>query len=267
MIDTHAHLHLPAFDADRESVIARAFALGLEAIVEINISAEGWPAVRRLAAADPRIRATLGIHPHEAGSGACEALARLAPELSAPEVAAVGEAGLDTVRGRAPLEDQQALCAAHIGLARETGLPLVLHCREAFEPLLRLLDREGQGRVRGVFHCFSGGAAEAREVTARGFYLGLGGSVTYAPERWGEILSSVPADRLLLETDAPFLRPPPERRLRNEPACVYLTAMVVARLLGLETSELERRTDRNARGLFGLAAGPAQAPAPATGEA
>ncbi|MBM3316306.1 MAG: TatD family hydrolase [Candidatus Eisenbacteria bacterium] len=263
MIDTHAHLHLPDFDGDRDRVIARAFALGLDALIEINISAGGWPAVKRLAEADARIHATLGIHPHEAGPEALRALAGLEGELASERVVAVGETGLDAARGRAPREEQVALCAAHIGLAREARLPLVLHCREAFPELLRLLDLEGRGAVRGVFHCFSGGAGEAREIAARGFHMGFGGGVTYAPERWRPVLAAVPAGRLLLETDAPFLRPAPDRRGRNEPAFLFRTAAAIARLLGLSEEETEARADANAADLFGPSVIRRSPPAPA----
>jgi len=257
MIDTHAHVHFDAFAADRAAVLTRAFALGLDALIEVNLDASGWPAVRRLAHADPRIFATLGIHPHAAGAGAVDALHRLARELPDRRVVALGETGLDGAKGYCPLEEQRLLFGAHIRLARETGLPLVIHCREAFAETLALLDREGGGEVRGVFHCFSGGAPEVAAVCARGFAIGLGGSVTRAPETWAAILAAAPRAALLLETDAPFQRPRPAGRGRNEPAFVFVTAQVLAPLLDLSVDALEVLTDRNATRLFRLPHAPA----------
>jgi TatD DNase family protein len=263
MIDSHAHLHFPAFESDRERVITRAFASGIAAIVEINVSAAGWPAARRLAAADPRIHASIGIHPHEAGPGAAGDLARLARELPCERVVAIGETGLDTVRGLASAEDQRALFVAHIGLARETDLPLVIHCRAAFEPLLALLDREGGGGVRGVFHCFSGDLAQAQAVIERGFRIGLVGSLTYDPARWEPVVRALPEGSLMLETDSPYLRPEPQRHARNEPACLWTTATAVARMRGVTVDALEAQTDRVTRELFGIGAHPAAGSAPA----
>ena len=161
------------------------------------------------------------------------------------------------MRGFSSAEDQRELFIAHIGLARETGLPLVIHCRHAFEPLFALLDREGHGRVGGVFHCFSGDLAQAQAVIARGFHIGLVGSLTYDPARSEPVVRALPERSLLLETDAPYLRPDPQRHARNEPACIWTTATAVARMRGVTLETLATQTDRNARELFGLDAGPA----------
>ncbi len=251
MIDTHAHLHLPEYDGDRERVVTRNFAMGITGIVEVCISRDRWPLIDRLVKADRRIHATVGIHPHAASPSALAELRRMEVHCGRDEVVAVGETGLDTYRDYAPLEDQRALFAAQVALARETGLPLVIHCRQAFAEVFAILDREGRGRVRGVFHCFSGGLEEARETHARDFLIGLAGGVTYAPDRWRPILRYLPREALLLETDCPYLRPAPDRRGRNEPAWVFRTAEVVAELLELETDQLVEEADRNAARLFG----------------
>jgi TatD DNase family protein len=253
MIDTHAHLHLPDFASDRWHVLARGFAFGLDAIVEINIRARGWSEVVALADADPRVYATLGIHPHEAGPGAPGDLRTLARRLPHPRVVAIGETGIDRHRRYAAIEDQERLFVAHLDLARETGLPIVIHCREAFDEILRILDREARGPWRGVFHCFSGDLDEARAVTGRGFHVGLGGAVTYDPVRWRPLVRALPRERILLETDAPYLSPAPERRPRNEPALLFETARFIAGLLEIDPDQLERTADANARALFGLA--------------
>ena len=252
MIDTHAHLHLPDFDADRERVLARDFAMGVTGIVEVCIAPQRWPQVERLATADPRVVATAGIHPHEAARATPADLAALEPRLAQPFVVAVGETGIDTYRDYAPLAAQRSLFAAQVALARGSGLPLVVHCRAAFDEVFAILDRAGRAGVRGVFHCFSGGAAEAREVIARGFRIGLGGAVTYAPDRWRPLLREVPLAAVLLETDCPYLKPAPDRGGRCEPAHVLRTAEVVAALMDIPTGELIRSADRNAEELFGV---------------
>ncbi len=252
MIDTHAHLHLPDFDADRERVLARDFALGVTGIVEVCISPERWPLVEELAAADPRVVATAGIHPHAAARASAADLTALEARCAQPHVVAVGETGIDTYRDYAPLEAQRSLFAAQVALARASGLPLVVHCRAAFDEVLAILDREGRGGVRGVFHCFSGGATEARELFARGFHIGLGGAVTYAPDRWRGILREVPLEAVLLETDCPYLKPEPDRKGRCEPAHVLRTAEVVAALMAVAVPRLIAAADANAEALFGV---------------
>lgn len=252
MIDTHAHLHLPDYDADRDQVITRDFAMGITALLEVCISPKRWPLVERLARSDARISATVGIHPHGAARHGVPALRSLERFLALDEVVAVGETGIDTYRDYAPIEDQRALFAAHVALARECKLPLVIHCREAFAELLPVLDREGRGAVKGVFHCFTGSAPEAHEVLSRGFLIGLGGAVTYGPQKWKPILAAIPLDAILLETDCPYLRPAPDRRGRNEPGFLFRTTEVIADLLGIAPGALERQADANARALFGL---------------
>ncbi len=252
MIDTHAHLHMPHFDADRDRVLARDFAMGVTGIVEVCVSPERWALVERLARSDPRIVATVGIHPHEASRATPADLQALEARCAQPFVVAVGETGIDTYRDYAPLPAQEKLFAAQVAMARATGLPLVIHCRAAFAEVFAILDREGRGQVCGVFHCFSGDLAAAREVIARGFRLGLAGTVTYAPARWGPLLRELPLEALLLETDCPYLKPAPDRGGRNEPAWVLRTAEVVASLLGLAADELIRAADRAAEELFAV---------------
>lgn len=251
MIDTHAHLHFKDFTVDRDRVITRDFAIGLSAIVEVNLSRRDWPDLKRLIEADPRIVGTVGIHAHEARRETADDLAALAPFLSHPKVVAIGETGVDTYRDYAPIENQRALFTAHVQLARASGLPLVIHCREAFSDVFAILDAAGGGEVRGVFHCFSGDAEMAAAVIERGFRIGLGGNVTYAPDQWRPLIRALPIDSLLLETDCPFLKPAPERKGRNEPAWVFRTAEAVAWMRGDDLETLIARTDANAIALFG----------------
>jgi TatD DNase family protein len=252
MIDTHAHVHVKHFAGDRERVLNRAFASGITAILEVNIGPRGWPRVRALAEADPRIFATVGIHPHSAREGSLQTLAELEPWLEHPRVRAVGETGLDAYRKWAPFELQEDLFRRHVALARETGLPLVVHCRQAYDPLLRILEEEGRGRVRGILHCFSGGLEEARRLLDMGFALGLGGSITYDAKRWAPLVQALGLEGLVLETDCPYVTPEPYRGRRNEPAFVWETAGTLARYLGVPVEEVEAATDRTARQILRL---------------
>jgi TatD DNase family protein len=256
MIDTHAHLHLPDYAADRDRVLTRTFAIGVGAIVEASIGEESWPLVETLARSDPRIFATLGIHPHEADSDSAPALARLARRARDFRPVAIGETGMDRVRSRTRREDQQLVFRSQIHLARELELPLVIHCRDAFQDLLRVLDDEGGRQVGGVFHCFSGGRDEALEVIERGFAIGLAGGVTYAADRWTHVLHAIPIESILLETDSPFLKPAPNRHGRNELGFIFETTRAVAQILDRPPAEVERIADANAARVFRL---PAQA--------
>jgi TatD DNase family protein len=252
MIDTHAHVHVDAFDSDRPRVLTRAFASGLRAVVEVNIHPDGWPAVARLAESDPRVFATVGIHPNEVGDASPGEMEGLEHALDHPKVRAVGETGLDYYRDRSTPELQQMLFRRHIVLARERNLPLVVHCHNAHADVLRVLCEEGKGSVRGVMHCFSGDLETARKSLDMGFLLGLGGNITYDEERWRPLLREVGLDGLVVETDCPYLTPVPHRGQRNEPVHVWHTAMTLARYLGVTIDEVEKVTDRNAMELFGV---------------
>jgi TatD DNase family protein len=211
---------------------------------------------------DPRISLTVGIHPHDTGRAAPEDLDRLAKNLGHPRVCAVGETGLDYFRDYAPSEAQQEFFRRHVGLARETGLPLVVHARTGpgrppvHGDVFRILEEEGRGRVRGVLHCFSGGLAEARLASALGFCLGIGGAITYHPRRSGPLLAAIAGELgpevFVLETDCPWLPPQPHRGTRNEPAYVPLVAAALAGYLGCAVAEVDRVTDASARALFRL---------------
>lgn len=262
MIDTHSHLHHGAFNDDREAARDRAFAAGLSWILEVNIDAPGWDRAARFAAGDPRIFLTAGIHPHDTGRAAPGDLDRLAAHLGDPKVRAVGETGLDYFRNYAPHDVQRASFRRHVALARESGLPLVVHAREraggpsAHADIFQILEEEGRGRVRGVFHCFSGDLEIARRAAGLGFCLGIGGAITYAPHQSGPLLHSIAQavgpEVFVLETDCPYLSPQPKRGERNEPANVPWIAAALSRAIGLPAEEVEVLTDRSASGLFGF---------------
>jgi TatD DNase family protein len=261
MIDTHAHVHASAFDRDRAQVLERAFAAGLSALLEVNIDAARWPRALELARGDPRVYATVGIHPHDTGAATREQLETLLAQWDDPRVRGIGETGLDDYRDYAPHELQREFFARHVAAARETGLPLVVHARQkpgggAHRDVLRILREEGRGLVRGVFHCFSGDLETAREAVGLGFLLGLGGAITYNPKRTGPLLAEIAREMgpsvFVLETDCPYLTPHPRRNDRNEPANIPIVARALAGYLGLAVEEVARITDQSATELFHL---------------
>jgi TatD DNase family protein len=252
LIDTHAHVHARAFEKDRAAVIDRVWASGGRFLIEVNITAEDWPRVLAMGESDPRIFVTVGIHPHDSGATAAADLDRLLAQAGHPRVRAIGETGLDYFRDYAPHEIQRDFFRRHVAAARETGLPLVVHARAAHEDVLRILEEEGRGRVRGVMHCFSGDEEIARRSGDLGFLLGFGGAVTYNPRTSAPLLRAIGLDRMVLETDCPYLTPHPRRNDRNEPANIPAIAEAIAGYLEIDVAEVERVTDANAIRLFNL---------------
>jgi len=256
MIDTHCHLSHPDFDSDREEVLDHCWRHGVSAVLEVGFSAETSRQAVDLARAHPdRLRASVGLHPHEAGEADEEAWAVIETLSREPEVIAVGETGLDFYRDWAPRDRQLEWFARHIRFSVERDLPLIVHDREAHDEVLETLRREGDGRVRGVFHCFSGDLRVAREAVALGFYLGLGGSITYwSLRKKGRMLADLPLDRILLETDAPWLTPKPDKGARNDPTRMHHVVARLAEATGLSPEEVVARTRANTARLFSHAA-------------
>lgn len=258
LVDTHAHLDMPEFAADLPAVIERARAAGLVHIVSVSV---GLASLRRnlaIAADHPGfVSTTAGVHPHDAaavGDEDWDELARLAAD---PRVVAIGEAGLDYHRDRSPRERQAELFARHVALARELGKPLVVHSRDSFADTLALLERERAGQVGGVMHCFSGNRDDGERALALGLLLSIAGPLTYPRSALPDALRGLPVERLVVETDAPYLAPQSRRGRRNEPAFVVETAAAVAALKGLAPGDVERITTRNACALFRLPCPPA----------
>jgi TatD DNase family protein len=257
VIDTHCHLDSPRFDADRDAVLERAWAAGVERIVVPGVAPEEWEPLLAYARGQPRVRVGLGIHP-QALPGWSEAeddaaLARLDSLLGRGEALAVGECGLDGPSAPgAPMERQLRVLRAHFALARKHKLPLLLHCFHAHPALQALLKEEPLPERGAVLHSYSGGAELAKGYGKLGLYFGFAGPVTFAEARKPlESARAVAPDRLLLETDAPDQAPHPHRGQRSEPG--YLPRMVeaLARALGVSAAELAARTSENARRLFG----------------
>ena len=225
MIDSHCHLTAQAFAEDLPAVLARARAAGVTHMVTIGTSPKDWDAAAALAAAHPDIACACGVHPHEAAGGGWDGLRPL-------RVVAIGEIGLDYHYDFAPRAAQRDAFAAQLQIAHARGLPIIIHEREAAEDVLAILRREGC--PPGVWHCFSGDADLAAEVLALGLHLGFGGMVTFPKGTEGirAAARECPADRLLIETDAPYLAPVPHRGRRNEPAFVADTARFLTELRG-----------------------------------
>jgi TatD DNase family protein len=253
LFDTHAHLHFPEFDADREAMLARARESGVRRMVTIGTDVETSRASIALAAREADVWATVGIHPHDAAEADAAALAEIERLASEPRVMAVGEIGLDYFRDLSPREDQTRVFRAAIGIARRAGKPVVIHCRDAHEDTLAILAEERVAEVRGIMHCFSGDVAIARRCLDLGLLISLAGPVTYPNARaLPEVARFVPGDRLVVETDCPFLPPQGYRGKRNEPAYLSITATRVAELRGETLDALAARTTANACALFGI---------------
>jgi TatD DNase family protein len=251
LADTHAHLDLDDYRDDRAEVIGRARAAGVGLIVNVGFDEATSRASIALAEAHPFIHATVGLHPHHASSLSDDLLATYERLAAHPKVVAVGETGLDHYRDLSPRVDQERAFRAQVRLAKTVGLPLVIHSRDARADVLRILDDEGVPPAGGVMHCFPGDEAYAEEVVARGLHVGVGGPVTYSARgRLAGVAAAVRQDRLVLETDAPWLPPVPHRGERNEPSFVRLVAERVAALRGVSVADLARLTTGTAMRLF-----------------
>lgn len=264
LIDSHCHLDFPEFAPELDAVVARARAAGVAGMVTISTKLSTFAEVRAIAAHYPDIWCSVGVHPHEAAAeeGADDA-ARLEAFAAQPRVVGIGETGLDYYYEHSPRETQQRAFRAHCRAARETGLPLIVHTRDADEDTARILAEEsGGGALRGLLHCFTAGRQLAEKAIDLGFYISLSGIITFkAADRLRETVRTLPLDRLLVETDAPYLAPVPMRGKRNEPAFVVHTAATLASLKGVAPEELAGVTTRNFVRLFDKAAAPAAAAA------
>jgi len=249
LIDTHAHLTDARFGHDLDAVVRRAGDAGVAAILDVGDGAEGSAACIGHARRFRNVFAAVGIHPNSASAG-CD-LGRIAVLARDEAVAALGETGLDYYRRHASREAQERLFRETLALALETGLPVVMHCRDAYGALLGVLRERRYAGVRGVLHCFSGGRGDAEDLVELGYFIAAGGALTY-PKNTGlrETIRAVPLDRLLLETDCPYLPPEGARGRRNEPSGVVRVAEELARLRGLGFGEIARITSDNALRLF-----------------
>jgi TatD DNase family protein len=256
LVDSHCHLDFPDFAAEREAVIARARETGIGTIVTICTRLDEFAAVREIAEAHDNIWCSVGAHPHEAADHAEAAATELAALAAHPRVIGIGETGLDFHYNHSPHDVQERVFRAHIAAVQESRLPLIVHAREADDEIAGILKETRP--AAGVLHCFSSGRGLAEAALELGFYISISGIVTFRnAEDLRAIVRDVPLDRLLVETDAPYLAPVPYRGKRNEPAFVAATAAAVAALKGIEPDALAEATTDNFFRLFRKARRPA----------
>ena len=251
LFDTHAHLHVPEFDADRAEMMARARQAGVTRMLTIGTEIPTSRAAVALAESEPDVWASVGVHPHDAAEADADVLTEIERLAGGPRVVAVGEIGLDFFRNLSPREAQERVFRHCIGLARRVRKPVVVHCRDAHAEVLAILAEERVSEAGGIMHCFSGDVAIARRCLDLGLFISLAGPVTYPNARaLPEVARFVPGDRLVIETDCPFLPPQGYRGKRNEPAYLALTAARVAELRGEPLEDFARRASDNARRLL-----------------
>ncbi|HXV29090.1 MAG TPA: TatD family hydrolase [Sinorhizobium sp.] len=252
LIDTHCHLDFPDFEAERDEIVARALEAGVTQMVTISTRVKRFEAILAIAEKYPNVFCSVGTHPHNADEEldiTTDDLVRLSAH---PKVVAIGEAGFDYFYDNAPREAQAEGLRRHIAAARETGLPLVIHSRSADEDMAAILTEEtGKGAFPFLLHCFSSGPDLARIGVELGGYVSFSGILTFPKSQdVRDIAKTVPRDRMIVETDAPYLAPKPFRGKRNEPAYVAHTADVLAETIGVSRAEIEDITTENAFRIF-----------------
>ncbi len=251
-IDTHAHLDFPEIFPQLDAALSNARLAQVHAIITVGIDADTNLKAVSIAEAHEEVFASVGWHPHDADKAGSDLEDHLREFSRKPKVLALGEAGLDYYRDRSDRAKQREVFARVVRLARELNRPLIVHCREAFDDVLDILKREGQGDVRGVFHCFSGDQKRLDEVLDLDFLVSFTGNITYKNSRLVPVLEAAPVERLMLETDCPFMTPEPHRGKRNEPAHIPLIAAKIAEVKKLSVEDVGRITNFNANKLFGI---------------
>ena len=255
LVDSHCHLDFPELSGDAEGVIARARNAGVGHMLTIGTKITKFGGVLAMAERFANVSCSVGIHPHEAGAEPKMDVEKLMTLANHPKVVAFGETGLDFYYEHSPRAEQEASFRVHIAAAREAGLPVIVHTRDAdAETAAILADEMGKGAFTGVIHCFSSGPELAVKSLELGFYVSFSGIVTFKKaEALREVAKTIPMDRILVETDSPYLAPMPYRGKTNEPAYVTQTAGVVAGLKGVTGEELATRTTENFFRLFSKA--------------
>jgi len=255
LFDTHAHLDYPQFDRDREDVISRAAAAGVRHIITIGSGGglDCQEAAIAIANSHEKIRATVGVHPHDAKLMGDDTAGWLKGLASADKVVAIGEIGLDYAKKHSPADVQLARFREQLALARELDMPVVIHDREAHEDLMRVVKDDGVPKAGGIMHCFPGSVDMALELVDMGFYISFPGVITFKNAKdQPKVAAEVPLERILIETDCPFLAPHPHRGKRNEPAYVKYVAEAIAGIRGTGFDDVARATTDNAFRAFRL---------------
>lgn len=252
LIDTHAHLDFDRFDEDREEVIEAAYQEDIQRIINVGADMESSVNSVELAKEYDFIYAAVGVHPHEAKDFSSEDYLKLKELASSPKVLAIGEIGLDYYYDNSPRQKQQEVFKRQLDLAKELDLPVIIHSRDAKEDTLKILKEEAQG-LKGVLHCYAYDLTTAQEVINLGFYLAFGGVITFNNAKdLREVVKEVALERILIETDAPYLTPAPHRGKRNEPKYVQEVAKKVAEIKGVSLEEVAEITTKNAKELFNI---------------
>jgi TatD DNase family protein len=253
LIDSHAHIQGKEYANEVAAIIGRAREAGVEKIIAVGGAGDmssNTEAIA-LAASHPDVYATVGMHPHDAKDVGDEEFRKLRELTAQSNVIAVGETGLDYYYNHSPHDVQRRVFTQFIHMARETGLPIVVHERDAAHDVVEMLRRESDGKLRGVIHCFTGNYEVAREYLDLGFYLSFTGIITFKnAEPLREVVRKVPLERMFVETDSPYLTPVPHRGKRNEPAYVRFVADMVAKVKTVSLEEVASTTTRNVRELF-----------------
>lgn len=255
IVDTHAHLDFPEFDKDRDEVIKRAKERGVEYIITIGAGRgfEGNISAIEIAEKNENIFCAVGIHPHDAEFVNEDVFDRLRELARNKKVVAIGETGLDFYRMNSSEESQIRSFRKHIHLALETGLPLILHIRDAYRKAYEILKEEGYVGKKGVIHCFSGSLQDARDAIDLGLFISFSGSLTFSnAKRLRHVASNIPVERVILETDAPFLSPEPMRGKRNEPSFVIYVAKILSEISSLSIEDIGRISSLNVKRIFGF---------------
>ena len=249
-IDTHAHLNMPEY-FDLAEVLKRASDAGVSTIIDVSFDMESARRSVKLSDSYYNIFSAVGVHPHDAEAFSEKDHDELMRLAAGGKVVAIGETGLDYYKNLSPKDAQIRVFRRHIELAQQLGLPLIVHSRDSHDDTLRTLHEENKGSLKGVMHCFSGGVNEAKLVLDLGFYISFAGPITFKnAEAARETAKYVPLDRILIETDCPYLSPVPFRGKRNEPSYVVHIASKLAEVKNVPEEEVSMRTNRNAEALF-----------------
>jgi len=262
LVDSHCHLDFPALAEEGDAVIERARAAGVGAMQTIGTSLASFDRVLAIVDSHPGVWCSIGVHPHRAAKERIEDPRPLLARLGHPKVIGIGESGLDYYYDHSPRDVQAEVFRAHIAAARTSGLPLIVHSRDADRETIAILEHEmAQGSFSGVVHCYSSSPELGVQAVDLGLYLGIGGILTFKrSEELRRTVRDLPLERLLLETDAPYLAPEPFRGKRNEPAYVARVAARLAEIKGISVAEVERATTANFFRLFGKAQAPDAGP-------
>ena len=253
LIDTHTHIYVDAFDDDRDEAIKRAMSAGVSQLILPAIDSKTTAIMHEVKRNySDYVHLMMGLHPTHVGLNADEELTHVKEQLDAHSFVAVGEIGMDLYWDKTYQSQQQEAFYRQINWALAADLPIVIHCRDAFAPVFEVLEGFKDARLRGVFHCFTGTKADAQRALELNFYLGIGGVLTFKNGKIDQFLSDFPIEKMLLETDSPYLAPTPYRGKRNESAYLPIVADKMAKLFEISVAEIARITSKNAKQLFDL---------------